>query len=158
MSYPAVGSSAPLFTLRDGEGNTHSLEQYRGKWVLLYFYPKDDTPGCTKQACDIRDEHTSFEALGVVVLGVSVDSEESHAAFSQKFHLNFPLLSDTEKTVVEAYGVWQDKTMMVNAYKGTVRTSFLISPEGTIAAVYEQVKPETHTAMVLEDIRKAQAV
>jgi peroxiredoxin Q/BCP len=156
MSYPAVGTSAPLFTLRDGEGNSHSLEQYRGKWVLLYFYPKDDTPGCTKQACDLRDEQPTLATRGVVTLGVSVDTESSHAAFSKKFQLNFPLLADEEKTVVQAYGVWQDKTMMGKEYKGTVRTSFLITPEGTIAAVYTNVRPETHATMVLEDIKKLQ--
>lgn len=154
MHIPAIGTRAPDFCLKDADGNVHTLDTYRGRWVLLYFYPKDDTPGCTKQACDIRDDQSAFDALGVVVLGVSVDDEASHAAFSKKYHLTFPLLADTDKVVVTSYGVWQDKKMMGREYKGTVRTSFLIDPNGNIAAVYEQVKPETHTAMVLETLQK----
>jgi peroxiredoxin Q/BCP len=156
MHMPAIGTRAPDFCLKDADGNVHTLDKYRGRWVLLYFYPKDDTPGCTKQACDLRDDQRVFDARGVVVLGVSVDDEASHAAFSKKYHLTFPLLADTEKVVVAAYGVWQDKKMMGRKYKGTVRTSFLIDPTGKVAAVYEQVKPETHTATVLETLQKLQ--
>ncbi len=151
---PSVGTHAPTFSLADAEGAIHTLERYRGKWVLLYFYPKDDTPGCTVQACAIRDAMPSFEGLHAVVLGISADNEKSHKKFAEKYQLSFPLLSDGDKNVVSAYGVWQEKKMMGKTYMGIVRTSFLINSEGVIVRVYEQVKPETHAAMVLADIKR----
>jgi len=150
---PAVGTAAPDFSLSDQEGNIHSLAQYRGRYVLLYFYPKDDTPGCTKEACAIRDADPDFSKLDAVVLGVSADSVKSHKKFAEKYGLVFPLLADEDKTVVNAYGVWGRKKFIGREYDGIFRASFLINPEGNIAKVYETVKPEHHVAEVLADIK-----
>lgn len=132
----------------------HTLSQYSGKWVLLYFYPKDDTPGCTKQACAIRDEFPNFKKLQATVLGVSVDSPKSHGKFAMKYELPFTLLADEKKEVVTRYGVWAKKKFMGREYLGTLRTSFLINPDGVIARVYENVKPELHAKEVLADLQK----
>lgn len=134
------GQKAPTFTLLDQEGKTHTLADYAGQWVLLYFYPKDDTPGCTKEACTIRDAWPKFKKLGIKVFGVSTDSTKSHAKFVDKYDLPFTLLSDEEKKVVEKYGV-------------TSRVSFLIDPKGTIAKIYPNVKPEEHAVEVLQDLK-----
>jgi peroxiredoxin Q/BCP len=146
------GSSAPDFTLADQDNAMRTLSDYRGKWVLLYFYPKDDTPGCTKEACMIRDAFPDFGALGITVLGVSTDSAASHKKFSEKYGLPFTLLADTEKKAVQAYGVWGKKKFMGREYEGTLRTSFLIDPRGIVAKVYENVKPEVHAGEVLADL------
>ncbi len=146
---------APDFVLPDQNGVAHRLSDYRGRWVLLYFYPKDDTPGCTKEACAIRDQFPAFGKLGAQVLGVSVDSGASHARFAQKYQLSFPLLADQEKKVVQLYGVWGKKKFMGKEFMGTQRTSFLIDPEGKIAKVYDKVKPETHAEEVLADLEAA---
>lgn len=151
---PIVGSPAPEFTLQDQNGTEHSLSSYKGKWVLIYFYPKDDTPGCTKQACAIRDSWSEFKKMNCVVLGISTDSEKSHKKFEDKYALPFTLLADTEKSVVNAYGVWAPKKFMGREFLGTLRTSFLIDPEGKMAKVYEKVKPEVHAEMVLGDLAK----
>jgi peroxiredoxin Q/BCP len=151
---PALGSKAPDFSLSDETGQKHTLAQYSGQWVLLYFYPKDDTPGCTKEACALRDNLPAFKKLSCVVLGVSVDSEKSHAKFVKKYDLPFTLLADADKTVVEAYGVWGKKKFMGLEYIGTKRVSFLIDPQGKIAKVYEKVKPATHADEVLADLAK----
>lgn len=156
MHTPTVGEVAPQFALTDQNGTTHRLEEERGKWVLLYFYPKDDTPGCTKEACMLRDVHPDFGKLNCTVFGVSVDSEKSHKKFEEKYSLPFTLLADTEKEVVNAYGVWGPKKFMGKEFTGTNRTSFLIDPEGKIAKVYEKVKPEMHAAEVLVDLRELQ--
>jgi thioredoxin-dependent peroxiredoxin len=153
MSTLKVGKVAPNFTLTDQNGTAHTLKNARGNWALLYFYPKDNTPGCTKQACAIRDEFPKFKRMKCVVYGISVDSVKSHKKFEEKFSLPFTLLADTEKTVVEAYGVWQQKKMMGREYMGTVRTSFLINPEGKIAKIYGEVKPEIHAEEVLKDLK-----
>ena len=144
---------ASEFALPDQNGKTHKLSDYKGKWVLIYFYPKDDTPGCTKQACVIRDSLPDFKKLKLTVLGVSVDSVKSHAKFASKYKLPFTLLSDEDKKVVKKYGVWAKKKFMGREYMGTLRTSFLINPEGKIAKIYEQVKPELHAAEVLKDMK-----
>lgn len=151
---PSVGAIAPEFKLKDQNGTLHSLSDYRGRWVFLYFYPKDNTPGCTKEACAIRDDYTAFEKLNCVVLGVNTDSEGSHKKFESKFSLPFTLLADIEKTVVKAYGVWAPKKFMGREFLGTLRKSFLIDPSGKIARVYEKVKPELHALEVLEDLKK----
>lgn len=151
---PTIGSEAPGFTLQDQNGKEHSLSSYKGKWVLIYFYPKDDTPGCTKQACAIRDAWAEFEKMNCIVLGISTDGEKSHKKFEEKYTLPFTLLADTEKTVVHAYGVWAPKKFMGREFLGTLRTSFVIDPEGKIAKVYEKVKPEIHAEMVLGDLAK----
>ncbi len=150
---PKTGTLAPDFTLPDPSSRSHTLSSYQGKWVLLYFYPKDDTPGCTKEACAIRDADPDLSSLGAVVLGVSADSVSSHKKFAEKYHLMFPLLADENKEVVNAYGVWGPKKFMGREYEGIMRTSFLINPEGVIAKVYEGVKPETHATEVLADLK-----
>jgi thioredoxin-dependent peroxiredoxin len=149
---PKIGEKAPDFTLPDQNGVIHSLSDYHGKWVLIYFYPKDNTPGCTKEACLIRDAFPAFQKLTCAVLGISTDTEKSHKKFEEKFSLPFPLLADTLKTVVKAYGVWAPKKFMGREFLGTLRTSFLINPEGIIVKVYEKVKPPVHAEEVLADL------
>jgi len=147
-----VGQPAPDFHVLDQSGTAHTLADYRGQWVLLYFYPKDDTPGCTIEACGLRDRFSEFKKIKAVVLGVSVDSVESHKKFADKFDLPFPLLADTDKQVVQAYGVWGEKQFMGKTYMGISRTSFLINPQGNIAKMYPKVKPQEHTAEILQDL------
>lgn len=150
---PTIGSQAPAFSLPDQDGVVHTLNEVRGKWALLYFYPKDATPGCTVEAQTLRDAFPDFGALDAVVFGISADSVESHKKFAEKHHLPFTLLADTDKKMVTAYGVWGTKKMMGREYDGIFRTSFLIAPDGTIAKVYENVKPAEHAAQVLADIK-----
>src|SRR4051812_13020506 len=137
-----AGKSAPDFLLPDQDGTMHSLSQYRGQWVLLYFYPKDDTTGCTVEACAIRDTLPDFKGLSCVVLGVSADTVVSHKKFAEKYGLPFTLLADPEKKMIESYHVWGLKKMMGREYMGIRRTSYLIDPEGNVAKVYENVRPE----------------
>ena len=152
MEMPKIGTRAPDLTLPDQEGKERRLSDYKGKWVLLYFYPKDDTPGCTIEACAIRDQFKDFTKIGAVVLGVSTDSVASHKKFVDAYQLPFTLLADVHKEVVGAYGVFGEKKFMGRSYMGTMRTSFLIDPEGKIAKVYEKVKPEMHAAEVIADL------
>ncbi len=149
-----VGIKAPGFKLSDQNGEMHSLAEAKGSWVLVYFYPKDDTPGCTKEACSIGELYPDFQKLDAVVFGISVDSVKSHKKFEEKYSLPFTLLSDEKKEVVNAYGVWALKKMMGREYMGVVRTSFLIDPSGKIAKVYEKVKPEVHVEEVLRDLKE----
>ena len=146
------GTEAPDFSLPDQNGRIHTLHDLRGNWVLIYFYPKDNTPGCTKEACALRDAFPELQTHGCVVFGVSTDSEKSHKKFEEKFKLPFTLLADTDKTLVKAYGVWAPKKFMGREYLGTLRTSFLINPDGMIVKVYEKVKPELHAHEVLFDL------
>ncbi len=146
-------SKAPGFTLSDQEGKMHALEDYVGKWVALYFYPKDDTSGCTVEACSFRDNYPRLKRAGIVVLGVSVDPVKKHAKFVEKYSLPFTLLSDEEKTVVEKYDVWGMKKFMGREYMGTMRTTFLIDPAGKIAKIYENVKPDAHAEEILLDTK-----
>lgn len=146
------GTKAPDFRLLDQRGEEHILSNYRGKWVLLYFYPKDDTPGCTKEACALRDSFPQFGKLKAQVLGISADSVLSHKKFAEKYTLPFTLLSDEKHTAINAYGVWGMKKFMGREYEGIFRTSFLIDPEGRIVKVYENVKPEKHAEEVLVDL------
>ncbi len=150
---PEIGQSAPDFTLPDQDGKPRTLSDYRGKHVLLYFYPKDDTTGCTREACAIRDAHPDFKKLDAVVFGISADSVASHKKFAEKYGLPFTLLADVEKKAIQAYGVWGRKKFMGREYDGIFRTSFLIDPDGTIKHVYEKVKPLTHAAEVLIDLK-----
>ena len=143
------GKPAPLFTLRSDTGTDVSLESLRGKPVVLYFYPKDDTPGCTTQACGIRDAWGEFERAGAVVLGVSPDDEASHAKFKQKFELPFPLLADTGHLTAEDYGVWVEKKNYGKTSMGIQRSTFVIDAEGKVAKVMRRVKPDTHADEVL---------
>lgn len=146
------GSPAPAFTLPDQEGTQHSLEEYRGQWLVLYFYPKDDTPGCTKEACGFRDSMQEFGQRDAVVFGVSRDSVESHAAFASKFSVPFSLLSDEDGAVCEAYGTWRERMLYGKKGMGVARVTFLIDPDGTIVKIYEGVKPDEHAAEVIADI------
>ena len=143
------GKAAPTFTLPSDTGEDVSLVSLRGKPVVLYFYPKDDTPGCTVQACGIRDSWGEFERRGAVVLGVSPDGVASHVKFRQKYGLPFPLLADTGHEVAEAYGVWVEKSMLGKKYMGIERSTFVIAPDGTVAKVMRKVKPDGHTDNVL---------
>ena len=143
------GAKAPEFAVTDGEGNTVCLKDLRGKKVVLYFYPKDDTPGCTKEACAFRDSFAKFKKRGIEVLGVSLDSEKSHQKFAQKFGLPFRLLADTNKKVSEAYGTYGEKKFMGRNYMGNHRMTFLIDEKGKITKVFEKVKPDEHAEEVL---------
>ena len=149
-----AGQTAPDFQLADQDGKTHKLSDYGGKPVVLYFYPKDDTPGCTTEACNFRDDYSAYEKAGAVILGVSVDDEKSHAKFVNKYDLPFTLLADVEKEVVNAYGVWGQKKMFGKAYDGIFRTTFLIDKDGEIARVFEKVKPDGHSGEVLAAIQE----
>ena len=153
---PKTGNPAPTFSLPDQSGKIHKLSDYKGKYVLLYFYPKDDTPGCTTEACTIRDAWSKFKKAKLVVLGVSVDSVKSHDKFVKKYDLPFTLLADEDKKVVHAYNVWGPKTFMGKLYQGTARSSFLIDPKGKIAKIYEKVKPDKHAEEVLKDLAALQ--
>lgn len=149
----AIGQKAPDFSLADQDGQAHHLNQYRGSWVLLYFYPKDDTPGCTTEACGLRDAFPDFGKLDTVVLGVSTDSVASHKKFAAKYHLPFTILADEQKEVVELYGVWTPKRFLGKEFLGTKRVSFLIDPAGLIAKIYDPVKPAAHTDEVKRDLK-----
>ncbi len=148
-----LGQPAPTFSLLDQNEKKHTLESYIGKKVLLYFYPKDDTPGCTTEACEFRDNYEALKKLGLVILGMSADSVTSHKKFAEKFSLPFPLLSDESKEVCEAYGVWGKKKFMGREYMGISRTSFLIDEKGIISKIYEEVKPKEHVGEVNNDIK-----
>lgn len=148
-----VGKKAPAFTLSDQNGKKHSLSEYAGKKVLLYFYPKDDTPGCTTEACSFRDRLNELKKQKVQVLGVSCDDEKSHKKFAEKFQLNFPLLADTDKKVVNKYGVWLEKSMYGRKYMGIQRDSFLIDEKGVVVKHYEKVKPAEHVDEVIKDVQ-----
>ena len=143
-----MGDPAPDFELKDQSGQLHSIEDYRGKWVALYFYPKDDTPGCTTEACEFRDNIFAFKDLNCQILGVSLDDEESHKEFSEKYGLPFPLLADTAGTTADAYGV-KSKFLGISVAK---RQTFLIDPDGNIAKHYAKVDPDSHSQEVLADL------
>jgi len=145
-----VGKKAPDFTLKDQDGNKRKLSDYRGKPVVLYFYPKDDTPGCTKEACSFRDNFDMFKRKGIEVLGVSIDHEKSHFKFREKYNLPFILLSDGDKKVVEKYGVWVEKNMYGKKKWGTARKTFLIDEDGKIKHVFNRVKTDIHAQEVLD--------
>jgi peroxiredoxin Q/BCP len=140
------------FELKDQDGIVRKLSDYKGKWVLLYFYPKDDTPGCTIEACSLRDNFHQLEKLGVQILGVSKDSVKSHKKFEEKYKLNFPLLSDESVEVIKAYGAWGKKKFMGREFEGTLRKSFLIDDKGEIIKIYENVNPTKHAGEILADL------
>jgi peroxiredoxin Q/BCP len=148
-----VGDKAPDIALPDQDGNVRRLSDLKGKTVLLYFYPKDDTPGCTAEACAFRDEFASLKRAGVEVIGVSTDPPAKHAKFAAKYELPFTLLADEDKDAVKAYGVWGLKKFMGREYLGTRRVSFLIGPDGRIAKIYDKVKPAAHAEEVLADAK-----
>lgn len=144
---------APQFCLQDQDEKKHCLKDYLGQWILIYFYPKDDTPGCVKEACAIRDAYADFEKLKIQVFGVSKDPIKSHKKFSQKFELPFPLLADDGLKVVQKYKVYGKKKFMGREYMGVNRVSFLINPKGKIQKIYEKVKPAEHAQEVLNDLK-----
>jgi len=149
MSQPAVGAAAPAFSAPDQSGKIVSLSDFKGKTVILYFYPKDDTPGCTVEACSFRDEHGAFKKKGAVIIGVSPDNAKAHTKFIEKFTLPFTLLSDTDHKIAEAYGVWVEKSMYGRKYMGMERSTFVIDPKGKLKAIHRKVKPAEHIAEVL---------
>ena len=149
----SVGNPAPDFTLPDENGVTRKLSDYRGQPVVLYFYPKDDTPGCTTEACNFRDDYSQYTQAGVVILGVSPDSPKNHIKFKEKYHLPFTLLADEGHKVCELYGVWGRKKMMGREYDGVFRTTFLIDRQGKLVKVFEAVKPAEHSKEVLEALK-----
>jgi peroxiredoxin Q/BCP len=146
------GDPAPEFPAATNGGGKVSLADFRGKNIILYFYPKDDTPGCTREACTFRDHFAEFKKAGAVVLGVSTDPVESHDKFAAKYKLPFILLADEDKTIVQAYGVWGEKTFMGRKYLGTHRVTFLIGPDGRIKKIWPQVKPDEHAEEVLTEL------
>jgi peroxiredoxin Q/BCP len=152
---PQVGQDAPDFTLPSDAGGETSLRSLRGRKVVLYFYPKDDTSGCTTQACEFRDAWADVQAAGAIVLGVSPDGVASHGKFRAKYELPFPLLADEDHRVAEAYGVWGEKSMYGRTYEGILRTTFVIDERGRISHVFEKVKPKGHAAEVLAALTPA---
>lgn len=152
---PRAGDRAPDFQLPSTEGKEISLRDFKGKDVILYFYPKDDTPGCTKEACAFRDSIGDLQKEGAVVLGVSTDSVESHEKFREKYNLNFPLLSDETSDVVKMYGMWKEKNLYGRRTWGVVRGTYWIGRDGRVRKVYKKVDPVMHAAQILEDLRNA---
>ncbi len=148
---------APQFSLQDETGQVRHLSDFQGQAVVLYFYPKDDTPGCTTEACNFRDDYGEYAKAGVVILGVSPDSPKSHAKFKAKYNLPFSLLADTDHAVCEAYGVWGRKKFMGKEYDGVFRTTFVIGKDGQVVKVFENVKPDGHSAQVLEALRASES-
>jgi thioredoxin-dependent peroxiredoxin len=153
MPIPQTGDLAPDFQLKDQQGQDVKLSGLRGQHVVLYFYPKDDTPGCTREACDFRDEHSALRQAGAVVLGVSPDDSARHQKFATKYALPFPLLADTEHQVAEAYGVWGEKSLYGRKFLGITRATFLLDTEGRVARVWPKVKVEGHAREVLSSLR-----
>lgn len=148
-----VPYKAPDFNLKDKDGQAHTLADYKGKWLVLYFYPKDDTPGCTTEACSLRDSIDNIRTLNAEVVGVSKDSVESHARFIKKYDLNFTLLADEDRKTIEAYGAWGPKMF---GREGVLRKTFLIDPKGMVQKVYGRVTPLGHGGQVIDDLRKLQ--
>ncbi|HEY5669040.1 MAG TPA: thioredoxin-dependent thiol peroxidase [Anaerolineales bacterium] len=148
------GTIAPDFTLLDETSTPRKLTDYRGQPVVLYFYPKDDTPGCTTEACGFRDDYGDYQQAGVTILGVSPDSPKKHTKFKEKYNLPFTLLADTEHAVCELYGVWGRKKFMGREYDGVFRTTYLIGADGVILQVFEKVKPDGHSAEILQALEK----
>jgi peroxiredoxin Q/BCP len=152
---PKVGDRAPEFRLASTDGGEVSLKDLKGKTIVLYFYPKDDTPGCTKEACAFRDSKSDFDKGDTAILGVSTGSVESHQKFKEKYHLNFPLLADTTADVAKMYGVWKEKNLYGRRTWGVARASFVIGPDGRVKKVYRKVDPEQHPGEILKDLKDA---
>jgi len=147
-----LNKAAPPFSLEDQTGKTHTLEQYRGKWVILYFYPKDMTPGCITEACSFRDSVERLTSRNAIVLGVSADTAKSHSNFASKMNLSFPLLADVDKAVSNTYGSYGEKKFMGRTFEGVLRNTYLINPDGEVVKVYESVSPKGHVDEVLKDL------
>ena len=148
------GNKAPEFELKDSQGKTHTLADFAGQTVVIYFYPKDDTPGCTKEACSFRDSYKDFRDAGIEIIGISPDTEKSHKKFQQKYELPFILLSDPDHAVCEKYGVWGLKKNYGREYEGVFRTTFIIDPQGVIKRVFKNVKPSDHSQEVLQAMQE----
>jgi len=146
------GVKAPDFELKDSEGNLHKLSDYAGQTIVVYFYPKDDTPGCTKEACSFRDSYAEFNKAGVTIIGISPDKVASHKKFKDKYALPFTLLADADHKVCEAYGVWGLKKSFGREYEGVFRTTYVLGPEGEVKRVFEKVKPSDHSKEVLREV------
>lgn len=149
-----INTTAPAFSLPDKDEVIHTQKEFKDSWSVLYFYPKDNTSGCTKQACGIAEVYAEFTKLGVSVFGVSKDSPASHVKFTEKFNLPFTLLSDESTKMIEAYGAWQEKSMYGRKYMGTARVTYIIDPKGKIAKVYPKVSPAEHAHVLLKDLKK----
>ncbi|HEY6736724.1 MAG TPA: thioredoxin-dependent thiol peroxidase [Candidatus Saccharimonadia bacterium] len=145
--------TAPDFTLPDQTGQPRSLQDYAGQWLIIYFYPKDDTPGCTQEACDFRDSLGELRAAGLQVVGVSRDNQKSHAKFAEKYQLPFPLLTDESTAMMQAYGAWGPKTFMGRKFDGITRMTVLVNPQGEIVKTYPKVNPHGHVAQILSDFK-----
>jgi len=154
MTHLKKGDIAPIINATDQDGKKISLGSFKGKKVVLYFYPKDDTPGCTAEACNLRDNYEELIKKGFAIIGISADSEESHKKFIKKYQLPFPLISDPEKKVLNSYGVWGEKKMYGKSYEGILRTTFVISEEGKIENVFEKVDTKNHSMQILQSIGK----
>jgi len=148
---------ASNFSLIDQDGKTKSLGDYKGKWLVLYFYPKDDTPGCTTEACSFRDEYQYIQEQGAEVIGISKDNPASHKKFAEKYNLNFTLLSDESGEVIEAYGAWGERSMYGRKFMGIIRSTFIIDPKGNIVKEYPKVTPKAHAAQVVKDLQMLQS-
>ena len=157
MPMPKEGAAAPSFALEDQDGNKVSLKDLKGQWVVLYFYPKDDTPGCTKEACAFRDLNAEIQRAGAAVVGVSTDEMTSHQQFREKYQLNFPLLSDTTADVAKMFGAWKEKNLYGRRSWGVARKTVWIGPDGRIRKVYNKVDPTVHGEEILKDLTQAQA-
>ncbi len=153
MDILSIGDKAPDFSSTDENGKKISLKDFKGSKVVMYFYPKDDTTGCTAEACDFRDNFARIKKSGAMLLGISPDTEKSHTKFKEKYELPFPLVADTEKVICEAYGVWQEKSMYGRKYMGVVRTTFIIDEKGKIAHIFPKVKVKGHVDAILEALK-----
>ncbi len=141
------------FSLPDQNNKIHNLEDYKGQWVVVYFYPHDDTPGCTKEACGFRDKSQPYKDQNIIILGISKDSVDSHKKFAEKYHLNFPLLSDESKDTIKAYGAWGEKKFLGKTFEGVLRKTFLIGPTGEIRKIYDKVDVFNHANTILQDVK-----
>jgi thioredoxin-dependent peroxiredoxin len=150
------GDQAPDFLLPDQAGKNHQLKDYSGKWLVVYFYPKDDTLGCTKEACNFRDSIGDYQKQGISIIGISKDSVESHQKFQSKYQLNFPILSDIDHKIIETYGVWGSKKFLGKEFLGTKRKTVIVDPNGKVRKIYDNVDPKIHAAEILKDISDLQ--
>ncbi len=147
-----MSKTAPNFSLQDQDGKVHTLKDYAGKWVVIYFYPKDDTPGCTTEACSFRDEYDYIQEQGAVVIGVSKDSVASHKKFAEKYNLHFTLLSDPTAETLKAYNAWGERSMYGKVFLGVIRSTYIINPEGQIVKEYPKVSPKGHAVQIVKDL------
>jgi len=151
-----MNKPAPNFSLQDQDNTIHSLDDYKGKWLVLYFYPKDDTPGCTTEACSFRDEYDYIQEQDAVVVGISKDNPASHKKFAEKYNLHFTLLSDPTTETIQAYNAWGERSMYGKVFLGVIRSTYIISPEGRIVKSYPKVSPKGHAVQIVKDLKELQ--